>query len=282
MQATIYIPTYKRIGRQETWSWLPADVQRDHAFLVAVPEEAEALEMLGYNVLSCPAQGIAATRQWIMDNHDLARGNVAIMMDDDLKFSVRRQDEPTKFVKPAKGSPEVQEMLDLMEGLMDFVPFGGLAARSGANRVTEPYRMNARIYDSWVVNVKVARALNIRVDRVPFMEDFDTALQFLHYGFPNLMLNTHVKDDNGSNVSGGCSAYRDDTGQELAAMQLKGLWPDFVTLVQRPAWNGMDGSRTDVRIGWAKAYKQGLDNRDLMGVPPEPEFHWGEGVLQAS
>lgn len=267
-EMTIYIPTYKRVGRQETWAWLP-DSLKDRAYLVAVPEEAEALEMLGYNVLACPAQGIANTRQWILDQHDLDRGDIALLMDDDLKFAVRRLDDPGKFYPPEKGGDEIAEMFRLIEEMMGHVAFGGVASRSGANRVHDPYRLNSRIFDTWAINVREARAQGITVNRTEFMEDFDTALQFLSKGYPTLAINMYVKDDHGSNLPGGCSTYRDDAGQEMAAMQLKGFWPDFVTLVERPAWKGFEGSRTDVRVGWAKAFKAGVEARDMLGIPQE-------------
>lgn len=280
MTLTTYIPTYRRVGKQETWSWLP-DAVRENTYLVAPEDEADTLDMLGYNVLACPVQGIGNTRQWIIDQHDRARGNVVLMMDDDLKFSARRMDEPTKFHKPAKGSAPIQDMFNQLNHMMLHVPFGGLAARSGANRVVEPYRLNSRIYDTWAINVDVAADLGIRVNRLPFMEDFDTALQFLTKGYASLSLNTYVKDDSGSNATGGCSEYRDDAGQDLAAMQLAAMWPDYVTLTERPGWNGMDGTRTDVRVAWQKAHKAGREARDMLGQPQEPELDWSTGKLVA-
>lgn len=279
MTTTVYIPTYKRVGKQETWSWLPEAVrQRTH--LVCYEEEAEALDMLGYPVLVRPVQGIANTRQWIIDQHDVpTQGETMVMLDDDLKFAGRRLDDPTKFTKPAKGGPEIQDMFDQLDNMMQHVACGGLADRSGANRVTEPYRLNSRIYGGWAMNVPVARQLGIQVNRVPFMEDFDTVLQFLSKGYPTLSLNTYVKDDAGSNASGGCSTYRDEADQELAAMQLAGQWPEFVTLVQRPGWRGMGDTRTDVRVAWQKAYKAGLAGRDMLGLPQELALDWSSGEL---
>lgn len=279
MDMTVYIPTFRRLDRQETWSWLPEAV-RENAYLVAVPDEAESLDLLGYNVLECPEQGIANTRQWILDQHDVSKTQTALMLDDDLGFSVRRADDPTKFYKPEKGGAEVLEMFNLMDEMMQHVALGGIAARSGANRVTEPYRLNSRLYDTWAVNVETARAIGLQINRLEFMEDFDAALQFLSQGYPSLLLNTHVKDDRGSNVAGGCSTYRDEVGQAMAAMRLKELWPDFVTVTERPAWNGMEGTRTDVRVGWAKAFKAGVESRDFLGVDQEPELDWSDGSLR--
>ena len=279
MTTTVYIPTRQRVGHQETWSWLP-DAVRERTYLVCPEEEAEALDMLGYNVLVRPVSGIANVRQWIIDQHDVAtQGEVALMLDDDLKFAQRRVDDPGKFTKPAKGSPEIQAMFDAFDHMMQYVPLGGLADRSGANRVTEPYRMNSRTFAAWGLNVPLTRRLGIKVNRLPFMADFDTVLQFLARGYATLSLNTYVKDDAGSNASGGCSVTRDGTDLELAAMQLAKLWPEYVTLVERPGWRGMGDTRTDVRVAWQKAYKAGREDREMLGLPPVPEPTWATGVL---
>lgn len=279
MTTTVYIPTYKRVGRQETWSWLPEEVQQ-RTYLVCYEEEADTLDMLGYNVLVRPVKGIANTRQWIVDQHDVAtHGETVLMLDDDLKFAARREDDPTKFIKPDKGGGHLRNMFAQLDRMMQHVPCGGLADRSGANRITEPYRLNSRMFAAWALNVPITRELGIKVNRLPFMADFDTMLQFLAKGYPTLSLNTYVKDDAGSNADGGCSVTRSGADLELAAMQLAALWPEFVTTVQRPGWRGMGDTRTDVRVAWAKAYKAGLEARDMLGLPQERELDWSSGKL---
>lgn len=266
---TIYIPTYRRVGDQETWSHL-SPYWKKHAFLVAKPEEVSRLTDLGYNTVTCNVSGIANTRQWILENHDLRRGEYIIMMDDDLKFYTRRQDIPSRFLGMEKGGAEFNRMMTLFTGMMYGVPFGSISPRSGANRHLEPFLHNVRIYDMWGMNVRVAREEGIQINRLQFMEDFDTILQFLTKGFYTMTLNTHCKGDKGSNVKGGCSEYRDDEGQAEAAHALAALWPEFVTVTERPAWNGMAGTRTDVRVAWKKAYQAGVEGRELIGRPQEP------------
>jgi len=272
---TIYIPTYKRVNRQTTWSMLPPEV-REFTYLVAPPEEAETLDMLGYNVLSCPEKGIANTRQWIIDQHDTdERGDILWMMDDDLRFSARRTDDPRKFTKMEPESAEFLDMVAKMDDMMQRVPLGSVATRSGANRVTSQYRMNARIFDTWAINVSVAREHGIQVNRQEFMEDFDTTLQFLTKGFHTLSLNMFVCDDTGPNIQGGCGVYRDSAGQELAALQLAATWPGYVKTEERPAWDGMDGeTRLDVRVQWKHAWEDGVRWRKVNGIPLEPLPTW--------
>lgn len=277
----LYIPTYQRVDRQETWQWLPEEV-REKTFLVARPEEAIDLDLMGYPVLACPEKGIANTRQWILDQHDVeAHGPIAMLMDDDLRFDYRRTDDPSKFLKPERGGKSMSDMFAAVEEMMQFVPFGGVANRGGANRNHAAYMRNQRVFDSWAVDVEIFRKLGLKVNRLPFMEDFDLALQFLTAGYFSLVVNNWVKGDHGSNVQGGCSAYRDLPGQEEAALGLAEAWPDFVTVVSRPAWDGMGAAvRTDVRIAWKKAWEFGRAERDRVGLPQEPDLDWSTGELR--
>lgn len=281
---TIYIPTYRRLDNQETWRRLSPQWQA-RAFLVATEEEAPQLRDRGHRVLACPVQGIGPTRQWILDQHDEdLLGDTILMMDDDLMFSERRADEPTKFlpIKPGEHAAFDRLMANMAE-MMDYVPLGGLANRSGANRETAPYRLNARLHDLMAINVVVARDNGFRMDRVQFMEDFDFMLQFLTAGYPTLCLNTHCKDDKGgSNAAGGCSTYRSPAGQLDAAMELKEYFPDFVTLVQKSGWGGDMSQRTDVRVAWKKAYEAGLAARDASGTPQWATLDWSTGTLRAA
>lgn len=280
-EATIYIPTYRRVGRQETWKWL-SPRWRERAFLVARPEEVDPLRAQGFQVLECPETGIGNTRQWILDQHDIEDGGRRIvMMDDDLRFYLRRTDDPGKFVYFEKGGPVWDDLMEDLLECLDYVPLAGIVNRSGANRDASPYRLNTRLHDVLAWDLEVARAEGIRINRVPFMEDFDTSLQFLTRGYPTLALGLYCKGDNGSNTPGGCSEYRDRFGQAEAAMWMKETWPDYVTITTRPGWNGeMAGSRTDVRIAWSRAYRDGVEGRKLLGRPLVPEPTWSLGTLE--
>lgn len=267
---TIYIPTFGRMRRQVTWQFI-SPAWRKRTWLVARPEEAEQLDLLGYPVLACPARGIGDTRQWILDQHDPeADGEVLVMADDDLRFAVRRDDEPTKLARMT--SPEdFDVMMDELLGMMEYFAFGGLANRGGAHQDTRRYKINGRIHDFQVFDVAVTQREGIRANRVRFMEDFDVALQFLTKGYPTALLNTHTKDDaGGSNAPGGCSTYRDSAGQAQAAQELARLFPAFVTPVVKKGWQGeMAGTRVDVRVQWQKAFQAGRQRRELLGLDQE-------------
>jgi hypothetical protein len=252
MNATIYIPTLRRIAYQRTWSSI-SPRWRERTKLVTVPGETEKLRLRGYPVLERPVQGIANTRQWILDQHE--DDGTIVMMDDDLDFYVRLHDDPTKMRGFRPG--DFDQMMGELLGLTDVSPLVGIANRSGANRDTRPVRYNTRMHDVLAINPHVVRREGFRFDRVEFMEDFDFILQFLHAGYDTAMLNTYAKGDRGSNQNGGCSVYRTAQSQADAALDLAILWPEVVKMrqVQGSGKSGIWANRTDVTVQWAKAAK---------------------------
>lgn len=274
-EATLYIPTYRRVDRQVTWRSI-SPAWAAHTLLVSPPDEAPLLRAKGYPVLETPphVKGIGPTRQWVLDQHDPATdGRLAILLDDDLQFARRRLDTPTKFERV--DTPALfDEMMGLFLTMMQQVPVGGIDNRSGANRRTPPVVMHPRIHDLMAIDVAVARSIDARLDRLEFMEDFHFLLQFLTLGYPTAALSTHCKNDmSGSNAAGGCSVYRDAPGQAAAAHALHAAYPDFATVVEKGGWNGGMDVRLDVRVAWKKAYEAGRLGRDLLGQPQEqPDF----------
>ena len=266
----LYIPTYGRVGRQATWDAMPHS-WRSRVALVARPEEAEALRTsTGATVLVAPVRGISNTRQWIFDQHE---GSKLLMFDDDLKFAIRRLDEPTKFHPLTPKSYEIADMLDMLWTALDDVPVVGLASRGGANRETDPWRPNQRLFDVMGFDMDVVRMEGVRY-RLPFMEDFDLHLQMLTRGYPSVMLNAYTKDDFGSNMPGGCSTYRDNYGQMLASLMLWENWPEFVKIRSVKAkWAGI-GERYDVTVQWGKAYVEGCQRRYENGEVEFPVPDW--------
>lgn len=266
----VYIPTMGRVGKQPT-----ADALGSSAYepiLVCPVEEAMAHHERGYFAIPCPAKGIGPTRQWIIDQHDDQRHRHICLVDDDLRFDVRRLDEPSKFVP----TDDVVTIFDRLDKMLEQAPIVGLQTRGGANHTSPPVAPRGRIHDLMGIDLDVVRTHGIRLDTVPFMEDFAAVLQALSLGYPTPILTTHTKDDiGGSNASGGCSTYRDSAGQAAAARTLAARYPDFVTLVERKGWAGdMSGTRLDVRVAWAKAFEAGCKNREMLGLAQHPEPDW--------
>lgn len=284
----IYIPTFGRVDVQYTWMWLngmnewwsiasketcyTSEEWAPHVVHVAHPTEATVLRERGCNVLETPesVDTIAVKRQWIFDQHDVDEfGPYAIMMDDDLRFGVRRWDDPSKLTQVHYVEGEFDRLMArILEEFQDDVPLVGLRNRSGSNNDTEREVIyNTRQCDVLAVNVETMRSEGWRFDRVALMEDFDFTLQVLTSGYRNALVNTHTRDDmSGRGSAGGASTERDMERQAAAAHRLAELWPSFVTVVEKnnKCW-GDWGTRTDVRVSWAQAAKFGQRFKEIMG-----------------
>jgi hypothetical protein len=258
----IYICTYGRPLRQVTFNNLPPRIQNLTQLVV---QDREAGLYKGYDTIVLPPhiQTIGATRQWLLESRLASK---MVMLDDDLTFAHRREDEPTKFEGASQRS--IEEMFEEVEKCLDEYIHVGVSHREGAN-----YKVDSHIYASRMMRIlayDVDKFLQTgaRFDRVPVMEDFDVTLQLLRQGHINCIVNDWVHNQSGSNSQGGCSTYRTDQVQEDAAKKLAELHPNYVTVVQKTtktAWGGKE--RYDVRVQWKKAYRESrnvglLDQRE--------------------
>ena len=248
----IFIPSSGRAQNQTTLEHLPEEIQQ--ALVIVVPQE-ELEEYRKYNSfvkIKAPkiGMGIGPTRQWCCNQAE----SKVLMLDDDLVFATRREDDPTKF-----RDADYAEILDLftkIEANLDNFASVGVSTREGGNRYTHDKDYDTRLLRILAYRTDVLREHNIRFDDIPVMEDFYVSLSLLTRGYRNVKLNHMVQNQNGSGLTGGCSQYRTMDVQALAAHQLHDKFPEFVTVVQKEtktAWGG--GVRTDVRVGWKKALK---------------------------
>lgn len=244
----------------------------EHVWLV-VPED-EASKHKWPRVLAHNVDGIRATRQWIMDQN---LDRKIIQIDDDLRFSTRRLDDPSKFTSATLA--DVTTIFNRLELMLDQVPLAGLAERSGANRMSPkdiPVSMSKRLFSVQAIDNEWFHQAKMSY-RLEFMSDFDLTLQCLFKGYPSALLTSHAKDStSGSNASGGCSIDRTPEALERSAYELARRWPDFVTTREAKGWKGQE-SRTDVRVAWAKTAQAGIELRDLLGQDLHPTPDW-EGL----
>jgi hypothetical protein len=248
----IFIPSLGRVDQtNHTFENLPPAI-RKRAVMVVSPKEVVAYSARfgADNVVPVAAKGIGKVRQRIIDICD----GPVLMLDDDLSFFARREDDPTKL---RKATPEdVTAMVGAMAATLEDCAHAAIAVREGANRNTDPVIYNTRCLRALGYNATILKGHDIRFDRLPVMEDFDVALQLLRKGFRSVTLNRWAQDQGTSNAPGGCSTYRSREVQAQGARGLAKLHPDFVTVVTKEtkgAWGG--GSRTDVRVAWKKAYE---------------------------
>jgi hypothetical protein len=254
----ILVCTYGRPGKQITWNNLPYDI-RERARLVV--QEREAGEHPGLPLLVLPdhIRNISETRQWLVHNQP---GDKVAMLDDDLVFARRRCDDPTKF-SPASET-DLIHLFDLMERCLDKYAHVGVSAREGANRNPEPYLFNTRAMRIHGYRRDILRKEEIHHNRLTDMEDFDVTLQLLRKGYPNLIINHFVHNQNGSGNEGGCSEFRTlESHAENCHTLANELHPGYVSVVQKhtkTSWGG-NTTRTDVRISWKAAYNSSPEKK---------------------
>jgi len=256
----LYILTHGRVDRQTTYNGLPDSWKRNTQFVVQ-QREAHLHEALGRDILTLPPHitNLHQTRQWLLDNVHTGK---MVEMDDDIVFSARRDDEPTKF-RPMHAS-DFDYMFKELEGrLKEGYHMVGIVAREGANRNTEPYLYATRQMRLHAFNADLIKGANLRWDllRSPGPEDFCMLLQLLTRGHENCVVNSYCQNQGGSNTSGGVSEYRTLDVHADACEHLASLFPSFVTVVEKKtkgSWGG--GTRKDVVIQWKKALVWGRSN----------------------
>ena len=269
MITRIYIPTRGRIGynRQVTLrefnqfsSYKPT--------LVCPPKEARKHRRYHDRVVSCPADGIGPTRQWVLG---YSKADVVLMADDDMRFSYRPDPKRIKLERCTNLDP----LIDLIEWCVSqgFV-HGGVGARQGNNRKDcSSHRLGfikhnhlfqdcERVNNFHFISRKAVLKLGARMDALPVMEDFHFTLTLLGLGFPNRVIHDYVWNQEGSSSEGGCSLYRTPEVQARGAEGLAAAFPEFVRIRTKvskdtsPAGQNMK-ERKDVVIQWLKAARAG-------------------------
>lgn len=258
----ILIPTYGRVGihQQHTLKQLMYTGRRIR--LVVQAREADAWRAHGIAseddiyVLPDNIRTIADTRDHII--WDMQGFDKVLMLDDDLHFAVRREDDPTKFRQPT--SEDLRQMLLAVEAKLEYSPHVGLGAREGGNRNIDPILYNTRMMRALAYRRSYLKTHMITFAPMQLMEDFHVNLQVMRSGADTLVLNQWVTNQaGGSGAVGGCSTYRTPALQDAEARKLAGLHPGFVKVVQKTtkgAWGG--GTRTDVTVAWKQARKSAI------------------------
>lgn len=254
----IFIPTMGRAPeRQYTMRELPGYVRAHYrATLVAPPADAKALRAAGFMVAECRAKGIAATRQWILDNSD---DPYVLMLDDDLSSWSWRGLDGDRVVYRKASEHERRTGFKDVERLLRRYTHGAIGHRLFAN-ARAPVTLNTRQLRALAYNRDAMKKAGVKF-RLTVMEDFDVQLQLLKKGHESFQYNSLTQEQRGSNEAGGCSVYRTPKVQAAAARQLAKLHPDCVTVVEREltkGWGeGFGTSRIDVRVNWRTAIRVG-------------------------
>jgi len=245
----IFIPSSGRPLSQVTYHALPKEL-RERVKIVVPPDEVWAYRKYPIITHKRVVRDICKVRQWILERAH----NKFIMLDDDLVFAIRREDEPTKF-RPATHA-DIVHLFETVESLLGGYAHVGIATREGGNRNTADYLENGRMIRALAYCARVVLQEKARFDRVRGREDLDMTLQLLRRGLDNKIVNWAVTNQGGSNSKGGCAQWRTFEVMDETAKQLHKLHPEFVRLVKKTtktAWGG--GTRTEVVISWKKAFE---------------------------
>lgn len=255
----IFICTHGRFGRQLTYDNLPESVQQRVEFVIQ-QREAYLWEDSGLRTLVVPDEirELPSTREWLQ--HHTAKK--IVMLDDDLVFSIRRTDDPTKFRRPL--ATDLESLFTEIEDSLDDYAHVGVSHREGANRNTDQYLEAGRMMRILAYNTDVIKAEGVISNRVPDVEDFDVTLQLLKKGYPNRILNGWVHNQGGSNQEGGCSDYRTPETHDRDVRIFASFHEGFVKVVKKKTKDNWcadeNGERTDVVIQWKRAFKFGQAN----------------------
>lgn len=260
----IYIPTYKRVGKQVTLhtvmhAWAPEKI-----WLVARPEEEKALRGIWPNVLVCAKKGVPAARQAALEHARTLREKKVFFFDDDLKFAVRYpgwcfQTNDTKL-EPATPADIRLHLVAVEKKLTGDLPMLGFDARSGNNRKKERFiQYQCRVMRAFGVHVPALAENNIRFDAFPFWEDFHVALSLLERGKPIANLTT-ITNDAATNTAGGCSTYRNVEALLKCQKAFAKAHPHAKPVLKKAkSWGGgmAEQDIPDFVIYWQKAAKAG-------------------------
>ena len=265
MKIAIYIPSHRRPEKQRTFNFIPKRLIKNTFIVVDKKDFKRYKELYGSNVIECPEKGICKTRQWILEN---SKRKYALMLDDDMDFSVRNEE-----LKLHRCSPkEFAEMVMLLEGwLEEGLVHVGISQRFGNNRIEEDYLEVTRMNNAYAYNcekmIELKEKHNVSFDSLEnkhgkqlVMEDFLVTLSLFQLGFKNRVTYKYVWSQNQSGADGGCSLYRTSKMQKESAILLAQKFPRYVRVVKKESskvWKGFDSKvRIDVIIQWKKSFNE--------------------------
>lgn len=266
----LYITTRGRVEKQTTLESIPKD-WLDKTYLVVDKDEAKAHQKLYKDkvagILIFPgggnhSGGLSDKRQWVTEN---ALGRYICLLDDDLKFNVRRDG---KLVNA--DNKDINKMFHLMyQWLKEGLAHCAVSPREGNCWCESEFSENTRLLRVLCFDTQVLKKEKIRFDNLPLMSDFDIVLSLLEAGYPNRCTYVYANGQRASNDKGGCSIYRTPELMEKAANGLKKLHPATVTVKKKKTskpWAGFDtNERVDVDISWRKAFEIGSNRKKSGG-----------------
>lgn len=251
----IFIPTRGRVDNQVTlksW-WLG---YQDVCFVV--PECEEHLWSIYQRSVVPDDFTIEDIRQHILE----LPGDRHLVLDDDLKLF--RRERPTKRLREATYS-DAMELLRQIEARMDDGYVHGAVGFRAFNNRFEDFDLeqeNMVALCAHFYRADIVRAEGVSFNPVvPLKEDLHFTLSLLELGYPNVVIQEWVHNQEYSYVpeDGGCGRYRTPDYVSETSRNLRALHPEVVSLRDKVR---ADGSKViENRIQWKKAHCLKQENR---------------------
>lgn len=257
----IIIPTKGRVKSQTTFTNLPVSLQANTIVVCPKAEVSRLRQNYMYiNVMEQPdpEMGIAEKRKWIVE---MSQDENIVMLDDDLRFCVRREDDPGLF-RSAVPSDITKAFAELGGILSPDVPHAGFAARGGS--IGDSAKKGG-----WQISGKRMMYVlgyhlptvkeHVIFGRLGTHEDIDICLQLLTKGYPNAVNFSFLVDQKFGNP-GGCSDERTVEKNNADCLKLTEFFPEYVKAKQKDYAGSTP--RIEVVCQWQKALDDGFLNRE--------------------
>lgn len=248
----IIVPTRGRIGSQHTVRHLTKRLRQSTT--IVCPEREVRFHSSNHPDVTVVAQPdpdmtIAQKRKWIIET---CKTEKMIMLDDDLDFLARCDENPLSFRKSTDEDKE--KWFDYLDNLLCAdVPHGGFHAKTQAHLTPRISKSPGRMM--YVLGYHVPSVLReCELGRIEHREDMDVTLQLLLKGYPNTILTELTANQKFGN-KGGCSGQRTLEASDADAHRLAELHKGYVKVVRREYEHSP--ARFEVVVQWQRALRDG-------------------------
>lgn len=262
----IVIPTRGRWDLKLTCDTLPREL-RKNVWIVCPSTETnrhrDVRPWLGDRIVPQPdnAMTIAKKRAWIMRTWgctSLPHRDRIVMLDDDLRFFVKREDDP-KRLRTATEDDVILYFEELAKMLGPKYVHAGFGSRLFNNAKEPGWEIAKRMQYVLGYYLPIVRQECDLSGRIETREDMDYVLQLLRKGHPNAVCHTLVvEQSNDYAARGGCSGQRTTASSDADAERLAELHPGLVRVVQK---NYKGSPRKEVVVRWEAALREGTERR---------------------
>jgi len=278
----IIVPTRGRVNYQHTVRNLPEWWRKNRTIIVCPANEVKA-HMKNHEVKSMWGQPafiktIAAKRAWIFQIAQNEGYDKILMLDDDLRFSVRAKEAKSFAGYGGRGGSEWKQYVEKHPGIQGLVNIGPKDKRLSTmlTRVEQmlnqyahggisPRQMNQTFSHEFTMNVRAIYALAYHVPtvmehcelgRIETREDIDYTLQLMRKGFDNAVYTWGVVEQaRGYGAEGGVGDDRSVKSSNADAVKLAKLHPGLVKVVDKAYKVSIP--RKEVIVYWQKAIAEG-------------------------